>query len=238
MNGIRGGSEGIEYPGLVRRADMLAPVYIYPNPAGPWTQLNSCYPTMAYMVANPSSGPGASVDPFYASAITAAQAAGVTILGYVDTSYTVVLSSTVQANIGLWKSLYGITDIFFDQVSSDPGAHLAYYSTVCGYVTGRKVLNHGTIPDQGYAALGDVLAIFEGTGTSWATFAPAQWFPAYPPGKFAAFVYSVSGVAAMQSTVTQAIGYGIGNLYITDEADDLFNKLPGYLAQEVSTLSR
>ena len=190
---------------------------------------------MAYVVANPSSGPGSSVDPSYAAAIIAARAAGITVLGYVDTNYNAVSTGTVKANIGLWHSLYNVSGIFFDRVSS-LAADLSYYTTVCSYVTpGLKVLNHGAAPDQGYADLGDILAVFEGNAASWASYVPAAWFGHYPTSKLAVFIYNVATVTALTTTLTQATAIA-GHVYITDEADDLFNALPGYLGEEVAAL--
>jgi hypothetical protein len=222
-------------PAGVAPSSMLVPMYIYPSPLTSWTTVNGYAPTVKYVVANASSGPGTTVDANYATAIANAQAAGVTVLGYVDTDYGAVSAATVEANIGLWQSLYGVTSVFFDRAATSSGEE-SYYATVCGYVTGKKVLNHGTIPAQGYAALADVLIVFENAFSSWSSFSPPSWFGQYPPSKFACFVYDAVGAGVMASVVTQAQQYGIGNIYVTDEDDDDFDALPTYLAAEVAQL--
>lgn len=215
---------------------ILAPLYIYPSPATSWNTVVADAPAVQYIIANPASGPGTTVDSNYASVITAAQAAGITVLGYVDTNYTAVATGTVSTNVARWQSLYGVTSIFFDQVSSD-GPHLGYYTTVCGYVGGKKVLNCGTVPVQGYADISDVLILFESPTASWSSFTPPSWIGQYSPARFCVLVYNVSGSSAMNTVVTQAQGYGIGVCYVTDEADDLFNALPTYLASEVTEVN-
>ena len=216
---------------------LLVPLYIYPSPLTAWNTVNAGAPVIRYLIANPASGPGTMADSNYTTAITAAQAAGITVLGYTDTDYTAVSESTVSANIARWKSLYGVTSIFFDEVSSGSG-QLGYYSTVCGYVHATPgavtVLNHGTIPDPGYAAIGDILCVFEGTQASWSSFTASSWFSSYPPPKFCALVYSTATSGAMTTVMTQARGAGIGNVYITDEADDNFSALPTYLPAELA----
>ena len=229
-----------QIPATVTPSSALIPMYIYPSPLTSWTTVNGYAPTVKYVVANASSGPGTTVDPNYATAIANAQAAGITVLGYVDTNYGAVPAGTVSTNIGLWESLYGVTSIFFDRAATSTG-ELSYYTTVCGYVHATAgavaVLNHGAIPNVGYAALGDILVVFEGAYSSWSSFSPPSWFASYPPSKFAVLVYSASGTATMAGVVTQAQQYGIGNIYVTDEADDNFSALPTYLAAEIAQLA-
>ena len=222
--------------GQIAPSSMLIPMYIYPSPLTAWNTVNTYASTVKYIVANASSGPGTTVDSNYATAIANAQAAGITVLGYVNTGDGGVSTGTVQTQIGYWKSLYNVTSIFFDNAATSSG-ELSYYTTVCGYVSGTKVLNHGAIPNQGYAALGDILVVFESPYSSWASFSPASWFSQYSPSKFAVFIYDVIGPGAMFQTVTQAQQYNIGNIHVSDEADDNFSALPTYLAAEVSQLA-
>lgn len=212
------------------------PLYIYPNPITPWDTVIAGAPAVQYIVANPASGPGSSADPYYTTAITAALAANITVLGYVDTNSGAVSTTTVSTNVGLWKSLYGIDSIFFDRASPS-STEESYYTTVCGYVTGTTVLNHGSVPDSGYAAIGDVLMVFENTYSAWPAFSPPSWFADYPPSKFGLAVYGVTGAAAMREVVSQAAAYGVGTICVTDEADDFFSSLPTYLTAELAWMA-
>jgi len=63
---------------------MAVPAYLYPGPY--WTQLDQAGSGVGVAVMNPDSGPGASRDPNYAAAVQSAEAAGVTVVGYVYTS--------------------------------------------------------------------------------------------------------------------------------------------------------
>jgi hypothetical protein len=219
----------------------LAPLYIYPNPLTPWTATIAGAPAVQYIVVNPASGPGLSADPNYTAAIAAVQAAGITVLGYVDTNYGAVPASTVSANIGLWQSLYGVTSgIFFDRASSDPAfvpyqtAATALVHAVPGAVA---VLNHGTVPAQGYADAGDVLVVFESAVATWPPPTLPAWTSAWPRSKFCALVYNVTGAPAMQAVLSQAMALNIGVVNITDEPDDFFSALPGYMSAEFAALS-
>lgn len=219
---------------------LLVPAYQYPTAGTMWAQLDAAAPApVKYVVANVSSGPGtgpANTD--YTAAITAARAAGATVLGYVDTGNGTGTPSlaTIQANVGLWNSLYGITDIFFDQVAPDTG-HVSFYTTAAGYVSGKKVFNHGVIPVQGYAALADILVVFEDYYTNWAAFTPASWLSSYPPGKFAALVHDCASQANAAKVIDQARADGIGNVFVTDglqSSGNPWGALPAYWTAEAA----
>jgi hypothetical protein len=148
-------------------------------------------------------------------------AAGLTVLGYVDTDYTAVTGSTADANVALWESLYGVTSIFFDR-SSPLAGNEPYYSaraanvhTTPGAIT---VLNFGTIPDSGYMAFTDIAVVFEGDyAVGWQTFSPAGWMAGYSPARFCALVANAQTTAQMQSVLVTAKTDGIGVVYVTPE---------------------
>ena len=68
---------------------IVIPLYIYPGAT--WTtvaQAKQGNPNVPFIaVINPNSGPGTSLDPNYVQGIQQLQAAGITVLGYVDTAY-------------------------------------------------------------------------------------------------------------------------------------------------------
>jgi hypothetical protein len=237
---------------------IFVPAYSYPAPPAPyWTSVDAAAPTVEYLVANVDSGPGVtgSPDPNYTTVINAAKLApGLTVLGYVDTMHNGVSVSSVKAQIDLWYTYYGVTSIFLDNVSTDLGADFTYYTTVCNYIHAAHagaitMLNHGTIPDQAYAAIGDVMVVFEGpsyadgTGvTPWPAFSPPSWFSSYPPGRFGGIVYEtqpVAGGMAWQTVLSQMQAAGIGVVYLTDAtlAGDPYDVLPTYWAAEVAAVA-
>lgn len=200
---------------------MLVPAYSYPNPPTFWNLLLAAVPPVKYVVANVSSGPGVTADPNYTAVISAALAAGLTVLGYVDTNYAAVPAATADANVGLWQSLYGVTSIFFDRSSALIGdepyyaARTAVVRSTPGAIT---ALNFGTIPDSGYMASADIAVVFEGDyATGWQTFTPAGWMAGYNPSRFCVLVANAQTTAQMQSVLVTAKTDGIGVVYVTPE---------------------
>ena len=243
---------------------ILVPAYSYPTPPAPyWTTVISGAPTVNYLVANVNSGPGVtgSADPNYTTVIDLAQATpGLTVLGYVNTEHTSTTIESVETQINLWNTYYpGVTSIFLDNVSTDTGADLTYYTTLCDYIRAAHpgaivILNHGAIPAEAYAAIGDVMIVFEGpsyadgTGVApWPHFSPPSWFSSYPASRFAVLVYETAPSAdldgatpmAWQTVLSQAQAAGIGNVYLTDAtlAGDPYDVLPTYWATELTAVA-
>lgn len=219
--------------------NLLVPGYQYPTVGNLWPQINNSVPQVKYVIANPASGPGSSPDANYTAAITAAVAAGITVLGYVDTNFGAVSTSTVQTNVGLWNSLYGVTNIFFDRTATSSGS-LPYYTTVTGYVTGKKVLNPGAMPAvAGYMSIADIVIVYEDIYANWhnlaTAIAGAPWFSAFPPSKYAAVVYNVPSWNAAATLMANAKSYGVGNVYFTDQnTANPYNVLPAWWLAEVA----
>jgi hypothetical protein len=97
------GTHAFWEPAAAPPVNLLIPAYQYPTTGALWADLTAA--PARYAVANISSGPGtgpANTD--YTAAISAAQAAGVVVLGYVDTNFGAVSSGTVAANVALWSS--------------------------------------------------------------------------------------------------------------------------------------
>jgi hypothetical protein len=231
---------------------MLVPLYEYPEPpAADWVTVTAAAPPVRYLVVNPDSGPGNSADPNYVTVIGNAQAAGLTVLGYIDTDHSTVAISAVQADAGLWETLYGVTSVFLDRVSST-ATYGSTYAAVYGdsYVTaagsggygalfgisGTTVLNVGAVPDEEFASYGDVIVVFDGPYSAWSSFTPGSWFSAYPPGKFGVIAYDAETAAEMKSVISAGETYGIGVFYVTDGVGD-FAGLPAYFSSELTYVS-
>src|SRR3989344_9621383 len=67
---------------------MILPAYFYPSPNTQWLQAINSYPATSRIIMTPDSGPGVFVDSNYQAVITAGQAKGVKMLGYVHTKYS------------------------------------------------------------------------------------------------------------------------------------------------------
>ena len=223
--------------GLARPVSVLAPAFQYPTSGTLWAALTAA--PVAYVVANIGSpgGPGPGGDGNYTTAINAAAAAGVTVLGYVDTNYGAVSTGTVASQVAAWSSEYGVTSIFLDRTSASAG-DLAYYTTVTSAIRtanpGKSIVfNHGVIPAQGYAALADVLIVFENTYAAWSAFSAPSWFASYPRTRFSVTVHTTSTQAQMAQVLAQAQAAGVGGVFVTDNAAT-YDTVPGYWAAEVA----
>lgn len=221
-------------------ANSLVPSYSYPNPPTFWNTMIDSNPPVTYLIANVNSGPGTQVDSNYTTVINNAEKAGITILGYVYTNYGSRSTASVEADIDGWKNLYGVTNIAIDEVSSAANEE-SYYQTLSDYIRnndGAVFLNPGTIPDQGYMNIGDVINIFEGTESDFSSFSPPSWVGKYPSSKLAAVVFDVSASSDMQTILNELIKDGIGNIYITDENQpNPYSTVPSYWSSEVSDIN-
>ena len=123
---------------------LVVPLYMYPDSY--WTQLiqakeaNPTVPVIA--VVNPSNGPGSSPDSNYVTGIKDLQAAGITVLGYVDSQYQGTPITTAERQVADYANWYGTNGIFEDCMTNTGSP--SYYSTLTQYRgLGRPVLHHG-----------------------------------------------------------------------------------------------
>ena len=92
------------------KTGLLIPLYIYPanvhtnKDFNRVIELKRQYSEVPFwVIVNPASGPGTSIDPNYTKAIDRLIGAGCVVLGYVSTSYGKVPVETVQTNMQTWK---------------------------------------------------------------------------------------------------------------------------------------
>lgn len=219
---------------------IIVPAYIYPGSG--WNGLAASAPTVSIAVANPASGPGSSYASNVAAQIATEQAAGIVMYGYVDTDYGGRTIAAVESDVALWASFYGITNIFFDRVTTDAPTEASFYAPLYAYVHaggGNVILNCGVAPDQSYMAASDVLVTFEGDYPTYlSSYSAPAWMALYAPGRFWNIVYSVPTIANMGTVVALASQRGIGAIYATDAGlPNPYSVLPSYLANEVAVVS-
>jgi hypothetical protein len=204
-----------------------------------WSTLATTVPAHlpAYVIANVASGPGTALDSIYASAISKAEANGWTMMGYVDTAEATGSISSVESQVKEWRSLYGVDDIFFDDVTGAT-ANLSYYETLTGYVHslgGIDILNPGAPPASGYlsTSVDNGIVVMEGTLASFQSGPP----PNYPSGTVQIGYIITSGPSQSNLLSTlQAIKARGGELvYVTDQGSS-YSALPGYFAAENADL--
>lgn len=218
------------------------PAYVHPLLSGSqgnyWDRALKFAPQVEILIANIDAvgGPGTTVNSDYTTAIEKAKASGVTVLGYVDTSYTARASATVTNEVSLWRSLYPTVDgIFFDQVSVNP-VDVPYYQTLYNFVKGAfptttrrlVVLNPGVFTDEAYMACCDVIMNFENTPANYRIkFAPA-WERKYPARRFWHVVHSIASLTEMREMIALSRRYRAGYVYLTDDtlSPSPFDTLP------------
>jgi Spherulation-specific family 4 len=219
---------------------VIVPAYSYPNPTTFWDNAITAANPVQFVIADPANGPGRTRDARYVTVIARAQAAGIRVMGYVDTAYGLRSASSIKTDITTWRTMYGLTDIFFDQTASS-GSYLAYYRDIANFVHATPgaitMLNPGVNVDEGYMQVADILNIFEGSRTMYASFAPAGWVASYPRNRFSHLIYSVSDAASMTTVLNLSATRGAGYVYITsDGMPNPWDVLPPYWAAEVAQI--
>lgn len=242
------------------------PAYFNPN-ASPgstyWTQLDQSGAAGGIAIANPDSGPGTAFDQGYADAIQAASAAGIKVIGYVDTGYfgttgrttrggqttTSAWTTQVEADVADWYSWYGgygLSGIFFDDAQNVCGTNNAYVDLYIAVNTYTKqnhpgaltADNPGAIADQCYAQAADVLVMFEGTYAGYSTWTAPSWeISANTPDKFWNLVYDTPTQADMESAIARSKQNDVGYVYVTpDNLPNPWDTLPdsAYWNDEIS----
>ncbi|MCZ4096029.1 hypothetical protein C8250_021095 [Streptomyces sp. So13.3] len=178
---------------------LLVPLYVHPAvDPGAWRTLVGAADLLYGVVLNVADGPGTVRDPAFVAVAEELRAAGVRVLGYVDTAYGRRPTHAVVADLRHHRKWYGTDGVFFDQAAPDAGL-LSYYRWLARTArTARAggsrtvVLNPGVHPAPGYAEFADLLVTFEG---SWATYRAAAavpaWTSTYPADRFCHLVYDV-----------------------------------------------
>jgi hypothetical protein len=215
FSNLSGGDAGVD-GGWV--TSILLPLYIYPS-TGAWAPVidgRRSHPDVPVVaIINPDNGPGRGVDPNYVAGLATLSAAGVRLIGYVDTGYGIRDAGVIVAEVREWQKYTGVDGIFFDRVSNSPSAfddyrELAGSAADAGYRF--LVQNPGAVTTVDYAGLFDVSVVFEGSGyPASASLSVAR--VGLSRSKFGSLSYGVpfdrEAVAALKSQV--------GHLYVTDD---------------------
>ena len=213
----------------------LIPAYFYPG--ANWVRaIDSKSPPRFMLIDITSSGAGDSPDPNYQATVRRARAAGITLAGYSATDYGRRPAAAVETDVRHYKSWYGVTDIFLDEVSGNDSG-LAYYQQLSDYIHNTNpgslvILNPGTYPSQPYMSIGDIVLAFEGTYAEYLRIAVPGWVDDYPAAKFAYVIYGTPE-SRLASTVSTSQRKHVGYIYVTPNTGaNPYRSLASYWARE------
>lgn len=219
---------------------VIIPLYSYPGSY--WTQViqaKNAYPSVPIIaVINPDNGPSSSSDPNYVSGIQQLQAAGVIVLGYVDTSFASVSTSSAESQIKSYNSWYHVNGIFFDDMQNVAGDQ-TYYSTLSTYAKSLgmtlTVGNPGTSTLSSYIGTDDNLCIFENNYEP--TVADLQSNTMGDPKSDFSFIAYEVGLPS-QSFINSITPY-VSYMYATNDGSDgnPYDSVPSYLGSLVAELA-
>ncbi|MCC6790858.1 MAG: discoidin domain-containing protein, partial [Thermomicrobiales bacterium] len=210
---------------------LLAPSYFYP-PTGLWDPLVDQGSGVSFIVLNPNSGVDTKHEWRYDAPLAKARAAGIRIIGYIQTDYGTRPASEVIAEMDRYREWYGVTSYFLDEADTEPES-LALYKEMTDHVHamgGIAVLNFGFRPHPGYMAVADILIVFEDAATVYASYQLPAWIDDYPSHRFAQMIYGVTE-ENIDWVMTKARESNAGYIWITDDhisSGSPYNTLPSY----------
>ncbi|MDE1829113.1 MAG: fibronectin type III domain-containing protein, partial [Thaumarchaeota archaeon] len=178
-------------------------------------------------------------DPNFVTGINNMKAAGITVIGYVDTAYGSRSISQVKTEINNWSNWYHVNGIFFDEMDNSAGGE-SYYSTATSYAKSlgmtMTVGNPGTSTDSSYIGTVDNIVIYETTGTpSLSTLLSYTFNGLYSKSNFSFIAYSVSSLPSASYLASAA--NDVSYIYITNAGgSNPYDVLPSYFSTEVADL--
>ncbi|HTR43650.1 MAG TPA: spherulation-specific family 4 protein [Pseudomonadales bacterium] len=217
---------------------ILVPAYFYP-PAG-WDGLNfAASQVPLWVIVNPDNGPGAARDSNYAAAVNRLRAAGGRVMGYVHTAYAARDTNAVEGDIRAFFNFYPLDGIFIDEMASDANPrHYNYYAGLDQFIRMRGnnlfvMGNPGTTTQEPYLATVNALLTFENFA-GYSHYTADRWVTKYPAQEFCHVIYGVTNAAAMTNDIRLAMRRNVGWIYVTDEANNPYARLPSYWTNEVN----
>jgi len=207
-------------PGGCFKQKVAVPSYIYPGTA--WTTMQSMNTSVGIALINPYNGPGSSYNSDYGSTTAATQAKGISVLGYVHTTYGQRNLSAVQQDIDNHYSWYNVDGIFVDETPAADCSMLSYYLSVYQYIKAKGgksivILNPGTTPPECYMNVSDIIANAETYGStylsSWRTLG---YEIKYPASRFWHIIHTTAA-SSVAAVMTKAQNSNAGWVYVTSE---------------------
>ncbi|MCW2504117.1 MAG: Spherulin-4 [Actinomycetia bacterium] len=219
---------------------VVVPAYFHPAVAAEdWDTLARPGQPVGAIVLNIASGPGTALEPDLHTVATRTAAAGIPVLGYLDTTYGRRPAEDLFADMTSYLRWYAIRGFFFDQVATGVGA-LPWYREAA--VTARSlgaeqvVFNHGAYPDPAYAGLADDLVTFEGPLRAYEDVVAPPWVREHDPARFWHLVYDTPK-EHLGATLRHAARCHAGTVLVTDRAGaNPWDGLPSYFGHELAAV--
>lgn len=219
----------------------IIPLYTYPTDPT-WATVAAeamAHPEVEVVaIVNPGSGPGQAPDPNYEAGIAALADAGVTVIGYVYTSYAARPVAEVQADIDAYADFYPeVAGVMLDEMSNVRGDE-AYYAGISAYAAGSglglSVGNPGTSVPESFVETVDALFIYESQGLP-DTDGFEAWLGDYDRESFAIIPHTVAGLEP--EFVHEALEH-VGWIYVTDDMlPNPWDSLPPYFGELMDQLA-
>jgi hypothetical protein len=217
---------------------VIIPLYSYPG--SDWdvvVQSKQDHPSVPIVaVINPSNGPGDTQDQNYVSGVDKLRSAGITVLGYVHTSYAARSASSVLADVNSYKAWYAVNGIFFDEMSNVAGNE-SYYASLSSHAKSVgltfTVGNPGASVPASFIGTVDCIVVYESQGLPSSS-SLAAWTMGMTKGNFAIMAY---GVDQLNIPSTRGLSGNAAFVYVTDSSlPNPYGTLPGYFAGLVAVL--
>lgn len=195
---------------MLKAADSISDVIINPD-NGPGTEAEQ--------------GPGTNTHTDYQNIVTQCKKKGIGVLGYVATGYAKKDPEFVYSEINTYFSWYAVDGIFLDEVPGEE-KHLTYYLDLYEAIQGKVVLNHGTLPHQGYLLVGDVLTVFESSAQQHAQ----RKFPAWvKKNRSKIYQIVIDCRSSNRKQVLKKVAECADYVYITNDVEpNPYDVLPDY----------
>jgi hypothetical protein len=195
----------------------------YFQPGASWTQMEEASPVVSMTIVNPSNGPGSLADVDHVDQVKKSQGeAGLTVLGYVPTSYGARDTIGVKEDIDRYYSWYGVDGIFFDEASTECSKVSSYYEDLYGYVKAKGgkaivALNPGIQTNECYMAVSDIIVNFEDTYVTYAnSYSAPDWVSNYSHTRFWHLIHTTP-YDDMKNAVSLSKQRNAGWVYVTPD---------------------
>jgi hypothetical protein len=227
------------------RTGIGVPGYAHPLLApAEWAELTRPGRPVHWAVLDVADGPGVRPDPHCLVAAGRLHAAGVRVLGRVDTTYGARPFGEMISDAHRYLEWYKADGFLLDRCPTERGALPEIRRTVTTLraiaQTPHIVLGHGTHPYPGYAESADQLVTFSGPWSEYRWSQAAEWTADYPPDRFCHLVHGVPGVH-LEEALRIARWQGAATIWFTDRTDrggeaDPWETMPGYWDEIVSRI--